>query len=94
MTAQSSRPATPARTAIGLDIGGTKIAGGVVADDGTVLDLVEVPTPAANDASGTVEALRQIIGSLRDRHPAVEAIGAGAARHGRMARRPYPVGTQ
>jgi glucokinase len=79
MTAQSSPSATPARTAIGLDIGGTKIAGGVVADDGTVLDLVEVPTPAANDASGMVEALRQIIGSLRDRHPAVEAIGAGAA---------------
>ena len=34
MTAPSSRPAIPVRTAIGLDIGGTKIAGGVVAEDG------------------------------------------------------------
>jgi glucokinase len=79
MTAQSSRPGIPARSAIGLDIGGTKIAGGVVADDGTVLDLLEVPTPATGDALETLEVLRKVIGSLRDRHPAVEAIGAGAA---------------
>jgi glucokinase len=79
MTAQSTRPVPPARTAIGLDIGGTKIAGGVVADDGTVLELVEVPTPAAGDTLETLEVLRKIIGSLRDHHPAVEAIGAGAA---------------
>jgi glucokinase len=79
MTAQSSRPGIPARSAIGLDIGGTKIAGGVVADHGTVLDLVEVPTPATGDAPGTLEVLLQVINSLRDRYPAVEAIGAGAA---------------
>ena len=79
MTAQSSRPDIPARSAIGMDIGGTKIAGGVVADDGTVLDLVEVPTPANDDALGTLETLLKIIDSLRERHPAVEAIGAGAA---------------
>ena len=46
MTAPSSRPNIPVRTAIGLDIGGTEIAGGVVADDGTLLDLLEVSTPA------------------------------------------------
>lgn len=79
MTAQFSRPVTPVRTAIGLDIGGTKIAGGVVAGDGTVLDLIEVPTPGTGDAVGTLEVLRKIIDSLRYRHPAVEAIGAGAA---------------
>jgi len=67
------------RTAIGLDIGGTKIAGGVVADDGTLLDLLEVSTPATGDMPGTLEVLRQIIDSLRDHHPGVEAIGAGAA---------------
>ena len=67
------------RCAIGLDIGGTKIAGGVVAEDGTVLDLLEVATPATGDGPGTLEVLRQITGSLRDQHPSVEAIGAGAA---------------
>jgi glucokinase len=79
MTGRLSREAGPARCAIGLDIGGTKIAGGVVADDGTILDLVEVPTPATGDSVETLEALRKVIDSLRDRYPAVEAVGAGAA---------------
>ena len=77
MTAPSSRSAIPGRTAIGLDIGGTKIAGGVVAEDGTVLDRLEAATPAAGDGSATLEVLWQVIGALRDQHPAVEAIGAG-----------------
>jgi glucokinase len=51
----------------------------VVTDDGTVLDLVEVPTPAIGDSVETLEALRKVIDSLRDRYPAVEAVGAGAA---------------
>ena len=79
MTGQSPRASSPVRHAIGLDIGGTKIAGGVVADDGTVLDLIEIPTPATDDALGMLEVLRKVIGSLRDSHPAVEAVGAGAA---------------
>ena len=79
MTAQAPRPGMPERSAIGLDIGGTKVAGGVVTDDGTVLDLIEVPTPATGDVPETLEALRKVIDSLRDRHPDVEAIGAGAA---------------
>jgi glucokinase len=79
MSAQSSRPGSTARAAIGLDIGGTKIAGGVVTDDGTVLDLIEVPTPATSGAVETLEALRKIIDSLRGRYPSVRAIGAGAA---------------
>ena len=79
MTAPSSRPGTPVRTAIGLDIGGTKIAAGVAADDGTLLDLLEVSTPATGDVRLTLKVLRQIIDSLRDHHPSVEAIGAGAA---------------
>src|SRR5579859_6401280 len=79
MTAQPSRPRGATRIAIGLDIGGTKIAGGVVADDGTVRDLLEVPTPTTGDAVEMLEVLRKIIDSLRYRHPDVEAIGAGAA---------------
>jgi glucokinase len=79
MTASSARPAIPVRTAIGLDIGGTKIAGGVGAENGTVLDLLEVATPATGEVEGTLDVLRQVIGSLRVHHPSVEAIGAGAA---------------
>ena len=79
MIGQSPQASNPVRRAIGLDIGGTKIAGGVVADDGTVLDLIEVPTPPTGDALGTLEVLRKVIGSLRDSHPSVEAVGAGAA---------------
>jgi glucokinase len=79
MTAPPERSAIPVRTAIGLDIGGTKIAGGVVTDDGTLLDLLEISTPATGDVPGTLEVLRHIIDSLRDHHPSVEAIGAGAA---------------
>ena len=37
------------------------------------------PRRATGDAAETLEALRKVIDSLRDRHPAVEAIGAGAA---------------
>jgi glucokinase len=51
----------------------------VVSDDGTVLDLVEIPTPTSSDTLATIEALRKVIDSLRDRHPTVEAVGAGAA---------------
>jgi glucokinase len=79
MTAQSPSLGLPRRSAIGLDIGGTKIAGAVVADDGTVLELAEVPTPTTGDTQATLVALRQVIGSLREHHPAVEAIGVGAA---------------
>jgi glucokinase len=79
MTAQAPPAELSARSAIGLDIGGTKIAGGVVTGDGTILDLIDVPTPVTGDTVETLEALRKVIDSLRDRHPDVEAIGAGAA---------------
>jgi glucokinase len=79
MTAHSAQPGAAGRAAIGLDIGGTKIAGGVVTDDGRILDLIVVPTPATSGAVETLEALRQIIGSLLGRYPSVQAIGAGAA---------------
>jgi glucokinase len=35
--------------------------------------------PATGEVEGTLDVLRQLIGSLRDQHPSVEAIGAGAA---------------
>jgi len=64
--------------AIGVDIGGTKIAAGVVAEDGRILDRVRVPTPP-DDEPATLAALHAVVDELRDRDPRVEAIGVGAA---------------
>jgi glucokinase len=64
--------------AIGVDIGGTKIAAGVVAEDGRILDRLRVPTPPDVE-SATLAALHAVVDELRDRDPRVEAIGVGAA---------------
>jgi glucokinase len=68
----------PPPRAIGIDIGGTKIAGGVVSEDGRVLDRVRVPTPP-DDELATLAALHAVVDELRARDPRVEAIGIGAA---------------
>jgi glucokinase len=64
--------------AIGLDIGGTKIAGGVVTAAGVVQERTQVPTPPADEAA-TLAAMVAVVDQLRDRHPGVDAIGVGAA---------------
>jgi glucokinase len=64
--------------AIGLDIGGTKIAGGVVTGGGVVLERTRVPTPPA-DGAATLAAMVAVVDQLRARHPGVDAVGVGAA---------------
>lgn len=64
--------------AIGLDIGGTKIAGAVVDEAGTVLAERVEPTPAESDAASVEAVLLDLVTSLRTRHD-VAAIGVGAA---------------
>jgi glucokinase len=64
--------------AIGIDIGGTKIAAGVVAEDGRILERVRVPTPP-DDEPATLAALHAVVDELLARDPRVEAIGVGAA---------------
>ncbi len=64
------------RSAIGIDIGGTKVAGLRVAEDGTVLDRRERPTPA-DDVAATVETVSELAGVLVA--AGGEAIGVGAA---------------
>ncbi|MEX2289779.1 MAG: ROK family glucokinase [Mycobacteriales bacterium] len=62
---------------IGVDVGGTKVAAGVVDEAGTILTRVLRPTPSAGPAdvedviAGCVQELR------RDRE--IEAVGVGAA---------------
>ena len=62
---------------IGVDVGGTKIAAGVVDEKGAIIEMVKRPTPAAN-ASGTIEVISEAVRELLSRHK-IEAIGIGAA---------------
>jgi glucokinase len=63
--------------AIGIDVGGTKIAAGVVDTQGRVVEEVRVESPAG-DAPAMEAAIVEIVTSLRARHQ-VEAVGIGAA---------------
>jgi glucokinase len=71
-------PAGAEPHAVGLDVGGTKIAGGVVTGSGRVLHRTRVPTPP-DDEAATLAALFAVVDDLLARHPGVEAIGLGAA---------------
>jgi glucokinase len=62
---------------IGVDVGGTKIAAGVVDADGKIIEMLKRPTPAAN-ASGTIERIGEAVMELAARYE-VEAVGIGAA---------------
>ncbi len=63
--------------AIGVDIGGTKIAAGVVDDQGRVLDSTRRPTPGA-DVARTEAVIAEAVNELSARHQ-VSAVGIGAA---------------
>jgi glucokinase len=63
--------------AIGVDIGGTKIAAGVVDIDGSVLEMHHADTPS-EDAAAIEDAIAVAVAQLRERHD-VAAVGVGAA---------------
>lgn len=62
---------------VGIDIGGTKILGGVVDEDGTILAEHRVESPAT-DAARIVAAVHDLVTRLRQDHD-VTAVGVGAA---------------
>ncbi len=62
---------------IGVDIGGTKVAAGVVDADGAILCTALRDTPA-DDPAKTIAVIFEVIAELRADHD-VEAIGLGAA---------------
>ncbi len=64
--------------AIGVDVGGTKIAFGVVDGSGQVYAYQSVPTPS-DDEAAIVDLICAIATRLQDQHPGVEALGVGAA---------------
>ncbi|QZY28005.1 ROK family glucokinase [Nocardioides coralli] len=61
----------------GIDVGGTKIAGGVVDEEGRVLERLRVESPAS-DVAAIEDAISDLVSQLRSRHD-VEAVGVGAA---------------
>jgi glucokinase len=65
--------------ALGIDIGGTKVAGGVIAPDGTILDTARRATPGRSVAA-TEDAIVAVVEELAARHggPLV-GVGVGAA---------------
>jgi len=63
--------------AIGIDIGGTKIAGGVVTELGEIVAEQRVPTPAG-DSAALVDAVVEMIQALQQQHPDVVAAGVAA----------------
>jgi glucokinase len=63
--------------AIGVDIGGTKVAAGVVDDDGTVIDIERRATPS-RDVADTEHVIAEVVAELAARHEVV-AVGIGAA---------------
>ncbi|HEU4808019.1 MAG TPA: ROK family glucokinase [Homoserinimonas sp.] len=63
--------------AIGIDIGGTKIAGALVSEDGNILAELRTPTPAG-DPTAIVDAVADMIGELASGAD-VRAAGVAAA---------------
>ncbi|MEO7267982.1 MAG: ROK family glucokinase [Knoellia sp.] len=66
--------------AIGIDIGGTKVAGGVVDENGEILVRARRDTPHRSKRPQVVEdTIVDVVEELRAQHPDVVAVGIGAA---------------
>ncbi|MFC7492084.1 MULTISPECIES: ROK family glucokinase [unclassified Knoellia] len=66
--------------AIGIDIGGTKVAGGVVDENGEILARARRDTPHRSKRPQVVEdTIVDVVEELRAEHPDVVAVGIGAA---------------
>ena len=63
---------------IGVDIGGTKVAAGVVDESGQILMLDKRDTPA-QDPQATEDTIAGAVADLLVSHPHVSAVGIGAA---------------
>jgi glucokinase len=70
---------TDGRAALGIDIGGTKVAGGIVAADGTILGTARRATPGAS-VSDTEDAIVAVVEELAAGHDSeLVGVGVGAA---------------
>lgn len=62
---------------IGIDIGGTKVAAGVVTTDGTILRRMQVPTPS-HSPRAVEDAIVSLVDDLSRAYP-IGSVGIGAA---------------
>lgn len=62
---------------VGIDIGGTKIAGALVSSTGAILKELKVPTPA-KDSEALIQAVLEMINELRSGEQ-VDSVGVAAA---------------
>jgi glucokinase len=65
------------RTCLAVDIGGTKLAAGVVGEDGSLLSHSSVPTPRGTDADALFGALASLVEGITSDHPDLIACGVG-----------------
>ncbi|MFC6886355.1 MULTISPECIES: ROK family glucokinase [Actinomadura] len=63
---------------IGVDVGGTKVAAGVVDDRGRILEKVRRPTPSTNPKE-TAEVIAEVVDLLKGKFEEASAVGLGAA---------------
>lgn len=70
--------------ACGIDVGGTKISGGVIDDEGRILEELRVESPAT-DADAIADAISGLVVELRERHD-ITTVGVGAAGYVDAAR--------
>ncbi len=67
----------PVQTVLAIDIGGTKLAVGVVTGEGRILDRQLVPTPRTVDAGELFGTLAAAIDGLGDAAAGAQAVGVG-----------------
>jgi glucokinase len=90
MAESAARSQAEAPCAIGLDIGGTKVAAAAVGPDGTLGPVSHAATPADATSADMLALLAGIVRAQRALQPAAAAIGVGAAgvvdwKRGRIA---------
>jgi glucokinase len=74
-----THPEAAGLAALGIDIGGTKVAGGVVAPDGRITATARRATPGAS-VSDTEDAIAAVVDELTDAHDGdLVGVGIGAA---------------
>lgn len=78
-------PRSGGRPVLAIDIGGTKLAAGLVTEDGAILRSGQVPTPASSDADEVTAALLGLIADVLDgtRPSAIGVASAGPIDPGR-----------
>lgn len=62
---------------LAVDIGGTKLAAGVVDDEGVLVSRAQVPTPQTTGEAGLWEALADVIDQVRTGDEVVCGVGCG-----------------